>query len=108
MNGHVVLDKNHNALQKTIWALILICAIIVFGLYQVVHLDNADIYVISIKVIIILIASMMFIATVMGIALWRLRKAMQGSKTFKNVIPDPTCYVSVSLLFGKITENGEK
>jgi len=83
MSGNVVLDKNHNALQKTIWALTLICAIIVFGLYQVVHLDNADIYVISIKVIIILIASMMFIATVMGIALWRLRKSMQGSKTFK-------------------------
>lgn len=83
MSGNVIFEKDNNALQKTLWALTLICGILVTVLYQVVHMENTDLYIVSLKIIISVIATMMLLAIIMGVTLWRLRKTMQGSASFK-------------------------
>ena len=83
MSGHLVFDKSNNALQKTLWILALICGLAAIGLYQVVNMDNTDVYIVTLNVIISLIASLMVLTIAMGVTLWRLRKTMQGSRSFK-------------------------
>jgi len=79
MSGKLVLRKN-NALLKTIWALALICSVILLLLNHVIRIDNAKIYIMLIKIAITAIIMMMAIAVFMGVALYRLRKPAHGNK----------------------------
>ena len=83
MDGKVKLDHKFNALQKTVWALMVFTLGVILLLYLVIHLGNIKVIVSSIKVLILLMSLMMTLIIVMAIGFLVIRRTTHGSKVLK-------------------------